>query len=320
MEYAAKLLRAGDVVAFPTETVYGLGAVVFDVTAVQRVFTAKGRPSDNPLIVHCASLADVERIAVNVPEHFFVLYERFCPGPLTMLLPRHPDLPKIVTAGLETVAVRFPRHPLAIELIRRVGAPLVAPSANRSGYPSPTMAQHVMNDLAGRIAAVIDGGTCEIGMESTVVNILAEPPMVLRPGTITQQMLESALHTHVTDADSVRDADLSASPASPGMKYRHYAPNAQVWLAKSLAEALRLWQEAVSPVWILALPESNPPEHKNQSGMQGINVHFFTAATLYETLRRADDERVQTVIVLCDEALRADAALLNRLQKAAERG
>jgi L-threonylcarbamoyladenylate synthase len=324
LDHAAALLQAGEVVAFPTETVYGLGAVVCDEAAVRRVFQAKGRPADNPLIVHCASLADVERVARDIPERFRLLFEQFCPGPLTMLLPRHGSVPNVVTAGLETVAVRFPRHPTAIELIRRVGAPLVAPSANRSGYPSPTTAQHVMDDLGGRIAAVVDGGTCEIGLESTVVNILTEPPVVLRPGVITRQMLAAALQEPVVEAIP---ASVS-TPASPGMKYRHYAPDAQVQLVDSFAEAVHLHEQHLSS-WILTSPQSQSQRSQSQRslsqrslsqrGLQATAIQTLTAATLYETLRRADAEGIQMVIVVCDAALRADAALMNRLHKAAAR-
>ncbi len=317
--HAAHLLRAGELVAFPTETVYGLGAMVFNESAVRAIFTAKGRPSDNPLIVHCADRTDVERVAINIPPLFDALFERFCPGPLTMLLERHIAVPDAVTAGLNTVAVRFPAHPVAETLIRTAGEPLVAPSANRSGRPSPTQAQHVMNDLAGRIAAVIDGGSCEVGIESTVLNILTNPPVILRPGSITKEMLEDVVGYEVvhgsyaikTSNDGI--SEVSFPTLAPGMKYRHYAPEARIILVDSMAEALQtargIEEQRGNLVWILS-NSVKKPEH---------GIFLLSEQTLYAMFRNADAQNVGTLILVCDPHVRNNEGLMNRIQKAASR-
>lgn len=352
---AASLLAAGESVAFPTETVYGLGAEVFNEHAVQKVFWAKGRPQDNPLIVHCVSLGDVERLAEHVPERFYRLYERFAPGPLTMLLPRSPAVPASVSAGLETVAVRFPAHPVAQELLRVARVPLVAPSANRSGCPSPTTAQHVMDDLAGRIAAVVDGGICSVGIESTVVDIVSPIPLVLRPGTITQAMLEQALGEPVETVlfSSERTMSLegrqstnehASAPRAPGMKYRHYAPKARVVLVGSFEEVWQIIEQigeqaggrtgqkstqySAAPFRILAADNEGILQRvKTDKAANSVVKEFIctnkpvarlSAQTLYAVLREADADNVRTIIVICDEAIQHDAGLMNRLLKAAE--
>ena len=311
---AAQLLRSGELVAFPTETVYGLGARVFDESAVRRIFVAKGRPSDNPLIVHCAEKADVMRVSEPLEKSqqrlFDALYEAFCPGALTILLPKHPSVPDAVTGGLETVAVRFPAHPLAWALIRAVGEPLVAPSANRSGYPSPTTARHVMSDLEGRIAAVIDGGACKVGIESTVVNILAPELTILRPGSITKEQLDGVAvkQGFAPFVYANENMSESAAPLSPGMKYRHYAPNADVLLASSLTEAQQLALAHV-PAQILARREY----------VDGASVVELSEQSLYAALRNADAEKCRTVIILCDEEVQKNVALMNRITKAASK-
>lgn len=311
---AAQLLRSGELVAFPTETVYGLGARVFDESAVRRIFVAKGRPSDNPLIVHCAEKADVKRVSEPLEklqqELFDALYEAFCPGALTILLPKHPSVPDCVTAGLETVAVRFPAHPIAQALIRAVGEPLVAPSANRSGYASPTTAPHVMSDLEGRIAAVIDGGACSVGIESTVVNILASELTILRPGSITKEQLDGVAveQGFAPFVYANANASVAAAPQSPGMKYRHYAPNADVFLASSLEEAQQL-ALVYAPAQILARSEY----------MDGASIVELSEQSLYAALRNADAAGCRTVIILCDEEVQKNVALMNRITKAASK-
>ena len=193
LQRAADLLKAGHLVAFPTETVYGLGAPIFSPEAIQSIFKVKGRPADNPLIAHVSSVEQVSRIALEIPEAFYRLAEVFFPGPLTVVLKRRPDVPSIVSAGLETIAVRMPSHPIALKLISLVDEPLVAPSANLSGMPSSTQAEHVLDDFDGKIAAVVDGGKTEIGIESTVINLLGETPILLRPGSISKEALEKVL-------------------------------------------------------------------------------------------------------------------------------
>jgi L-threonylcarbamoyladenylate synthase len=307
--YAAELLLEGHIVAFPTETVYGLGAVVFNAHAVQSIFAAKGRPSDNPLIVHCVSREDVERVAVNIPHLFDRLFQQFCPGPLTMLLEKHPAVPDVVTGGLPTVAVRFPAHPVAEALIRTVGVPLVAPSANRSGYPSPTCANHVVDDLQGRISAVIDGGECPIGIESTVLNILSEPPVILRPGSVTKHDVEKICGEVAYVHDYV--AQTGSQPLAPGMKYRHYAPQARIVLVNTLQEAHQaarnLGERVGDSAWILA----------SSVKKAGYGLFPLCEQTLYATFRKADTEGVGTLIIVCDAQTRRSAGLMNRIEKAA---
>ncbi|MBE3562843.1 MAG: threonylcarbamoyl-AMP synthase [Hydrogenibacillus schlegelii] len=241
---AAAILRRGGLVAFPTETVYGLGAVATDARAVANLFAAKGRPADNPLIVHLAAAEDVVRVARDIPPEAWRLWARYAPGPLTLVLPSRGTVAPAALAGLPTVAVRIPAHPVARALIRAAGAPIVAPSANRSGRPSPTTAAHVLEDLAGRIDAVVDGGPADIGLESTVLDVTRRPAIVLRPGAVTVEMLEAVLGDGavVDPAAPLRDGE---APRSPGMKYRHYAPDVPLALldledgAEAAVEALR---------------------------------------------------------------------------------
>ncbi|MBQ8717428.1 MAG: threonylcarbamoyl-AMP synthase [Clostridia bacterium] len=235
---AADILRRGGLVVFPTETVYGLGGNATDPEAAKAIYAAKGRPSDNPLIIHVASPEDAEPYAVT-SDAYYRLARRFMPGPLTVILPKKDTIPLSVTGGLETVAVRCPAHPVAQELIKAAGLPIAAPSANRSGKPSPTCAAHVIEDLLGRVDVILDGGDCEVGLESTIVKLDGESGVLLRPGAITPEDLESVL------------SDLSISPAvtaalregervlSPGMKYRHYAPSAPLTLLEGEEDAVR---------------------------------------------------------------------------------
>ncbi|MCS6809577.1 MAG: L-threonylcarbamoyladenylate synthase [Bacteroidota bacterium] len=316
---AADLLQSGELVAFPTETVYGLGARVFDKHAIQAVFEAKGRPSDNPLIVHCADIQDlgmlVEPLTGRLRQLFSVLYDTFCPGPLTFVLPKKHNVPDSVTSGLQTVAVRFPAHPIAQELIHAVGEPLVAPSANRSGYPSPTCARHVLDDLEGRIAAVIDGGQCTLGIESTVVNFLCQPPVILRPGSITHEQLNRVVNAYgyepFVDMSNIQHLETDI-PCAPGMKYRHYAPYAPVMPAVTEQEALELAQR-YAPALILARSEylrCNLPD--------AVQMQELSEQRLYAALRYADREGKRAVVVLLDEEVRRrHTALVNRVMKAA---
>ena len=225
---AASILRNGGLVAFPTETVYGLGGLATSDTAAKAIYEAKGRPSDNPLIIHIADPADAEDYAIT-SDTYYRLAEQFMPGPLTVILPKKDTIPYSVTGGLETVAVRCPSHPVARALIREVGAPIAAPSANRSGRPSPTTAKHVTEDLFGRVAMIIDGGECEVGLESTIVALDGDKGVLLRPGAITADALSCVCETRVADT-VLRALAENERPLSPGMKYRHYAPRAALIL------------------------------------------------------------------------------------------
>ena len=231
--HAAELLRQGETVGMPTETVYGLGCDAGNAEAVKKVFAAKGRPADNPLIVHIADLADWAPLVTEIPPLAKKLAERFWPGPLTVILPRTEAVPAITAGGLDSVGVRFPAHPAAQALIRAAGVPIAAPSGNRSGSPSPTTAAHMLADMDGRIPAIIDGGSCICGVESTVISLDdAESVRILRPGFVTPEQLQTVA-THVTvDPAVLARVEPGTVVRSPGMKYRHYAPNARVTLVR----------------------------------------------------------------------------------------
>ena len=229
-QLAAQFIQRGEVVAFPTETVYGLGANVFDEAAIRKIFAAKGRPTDNPLIAHVADRTQIETLVTHIPETAAQLIAAFFPGPLTLVLPKHPAVPLLATAGLQTVGVRMPRHALALEFIRACGVPLVAPSANLSGRPSPTTWQAVQADLDGRIACILQGAQTEVGLESTVVDCTGDVPLVLRAGALTLEQLQT-----VIPACRLADARATAAPKSPGLKYRHYSPQARVVLVDDVA-------------------------------------------------------------------------------------
>ena len=289
---AAELLKKGEIIAFPTETVYGLGAPIFNTQAIAKIFAAKGRPSDNPLIAHIAAKEDLQRIAIDIPDEAYLLIDAFFPGPLTLILFRHLDVPDIVSAGLPTIAVRMPSHPIALELIRLTGQPLVAPSANLSGKPSSTTAQHVLDDLHGRIAGVIDGGPCSLGIESTVIKLGAQP-LILRPGSITASQIEDVLKRKV----EIYDKQSAGPVPSPGMKYRHYAPKASLKLFTDEEE-------------LYAHVDAEP-------GIKRLILSKVSAKELYALLRQADQENYKEIAILCDEETAKDIALMNRLKHAA---
>jgi L-threonylcarbamoyladenylate synthase len=290
---AVELLKQGDVVAFPTETVYGLGAAIFNPTAIQAIFSVKGRPSDNPLIAHLSDLEQVKAIAIDIPKEFYTLAEAFFPGPLTIVLKRHPNVPDLVSAGLPTIALRMPKHPLAIALIRGVGEPLVAPSANLSGKPSSTSARHVLEDFDGKIAAVIDGGECSIGIESTVLSLLdPEHPVILRPGSITADEIESVLGRPVHI-----DQGKGSVALAPGMKYRHYAPKA--------------------PMHLFTQRDAFEQFLKDHSLPNQLVLKTVAEGNLYANLRKADQEHCSQIVIYCDPSVQKQAGLMNRLTKAA---
>ncbi len=249
---AVQLIKDGEVVAFPTETVYGLGGDCFNEDAIKKIYTAKGRPSDNPLIVHISTLSDVYRVAKDVPDAYFRLAEKFLPGPLTVILPKADNVPLACTGGLNTVAVRYPAHELAREFIKATGTLIAAPSANVSTHVSPTTAKHVFDDLDGRIPLILDGGECEGGIESTIITLCKDIPTILRPGIITERDLSGVLNEVELFKGKVQKAE------APGMKYKHYAPRCRAVLASTPDKAIELYDNAVkeglSPE-ILALTE-----------------------------------------------------------------
>ncbi len=299
VERAAQWIREGEVVAFPTETVYGLGAAVFNPDALAKIFALKKRPPDNPLIVHIAALAQIEEIALAIPPIFYSLARQFFPGPLTVILKRHPRVPAIVSGGMDSIAVRMPSNPIALALIAAVGEPLAAPSANLSGKPSPTQCEHVLQDFEGKIPAVIDGGKTEFGIESTVVSLLSDPPVLYRPGSITKEQIEEAIGI------SIQEVGVARQVLSPGMKYRHYCPLTPLILCAS-EEELRAAIEREKRPMVLT-------RHRHYCG-----EHFtLSASELYRLLRLADVEGYSAICVLCDAELLYDAALKNRLFRAA---
>lgn len=234
---AGDILKKGGLVAFPTETVYGLGADALNPEAAKKIYSAKGRPSDNPLIVHIADFADIKKIVEEVPDSARILADKFWPGPLTMILKKSAAVPDTTSGGLNTVAIRMPSNKIALELIKASGGYIAAPSANTSGKPSPTMAEHVASDLDGRIDMLIDGGEVGIGLESTIVDLTVDRPVILRPGAITQRMLSDVIGEVLIDEALIK-ADSTVRPKAPGMKYKHYAPKAQITIIEGNKESV----------------------------------------------------------------------------------
>jgi len=304
LEKAAALLLKGEIVAFPTETVYGLGACIFLQDAVKKIFTAKGRPSDNPLIAHIGELSQAEKICTDLPPLFYKLAKKFFPGPLTIVVPKAKSVPSIASAGLSTIGVRMPRHKTARALINLVGQPLVAPSANLSGRPSATEYKHVLEDFGGKIPAVLVGESSEIGIESTVVAIRAGKVEILRPGAITKEELEEFLGTAIAVAGEVDSGPVQ----SPGMKYRHYAPEASVFLFSSVKEAEQhcLKKEDVLRIALC-----------NEAAFSEIPALPLSAESFYRNLRLCDERKAEEILIVCDEGVRKNLGLMNRIEKSA---
>ena len=317
---AADLLKQDEVVAFPTETVYGLGGNALSDQAAAKIFAAKGRPADNPLIVHIASKQQVADVAVNISQTAERLMEAFWPGPLTVILEKRPNrLSEVVTARLDTVAVRMPDHPVALAVIQKAGLPIAAPSANRSGKPSPTSAKHVQDDLDGVVAGIIDGGDTGVGVESTVVDCTGDIPIILRPGGITKEEIEEVVGEAAIDAALT---DAKQQPKSPGMKYKHYAPEAPVYLLEGSRE------------WI----QSRINEQKQKGKRVGVltteeNLSFYeadvilpcgsrenlktVAHSLYDVLRAFNETNVDIIYSETFPTTGVGLAIMNRLEKAA---
>ncbi|MBM7557024.1 L-threonylcarbamoyladenylate synthase [Halanaerobacter jeridensis] len=324
LKEAADLLQKGKLVAFPTETVYGLGANALDGEAVQSIFAAKGRPADNPLIVHIARQEEIKELTTgNLSPQAQKLIKRFWPGPLTLVLKKSEEVPEITTGGLDTVAVRMPKHSLALKLIELAEVPLAAPSANLSGRPSPTLAEHVIADLAGEIAAVVDGGQTGIGVESTVVDLSTEVPTLLRPGGITYEMLEEVLGTvEIDPAVKAKVNQESKEAISPGMKYRHYAPQAEVILVEGEAEAItdKIQELAAqeSNVGIMASREYQDFYQQGIVKVMGSRDDLTEISNnIFKLLREFDKLGVDKILIegLPEHGL--GLAIMNRLRKSA---
>ncbi|PLR89252.1 L-threonylcarbamoyladenylate synthase [Bacillus halotolerans] len=317
---AAALLRENEVVAFPTETVYGLGANAKSTDAVKKIYEAKGRPSDNPLIVHIADISQLGGLTGPAPDKAKILMKRFWPGALTLILPCKPGaLSPRVTAGLDTVAIRMPDHPLALALIRAAGLPIAAPSANLSGKPSPTKAEHVAHDLDGRIAGMMDGGSTGIGVESTVLSCAGEIPVLLRPGGITKEQIEAEIGPILVDKGL---ADQNEKPISPGMKYTHYAPSAPLVISEGSPERIQTliqeYQQGGKRVGVLTTEENANFYSADYVKSCGRRDQLETvAAALYDALRSFDEEKVDFIIAESFPDTGVGLAIMNRLMKAA---
>lgn len=346
----AQAIQRGELVAFPTETVYGLGASAFMPEAISKIYEVKGRPQDNPLIVHLADLKDLEQVAQDIPDIAYELFKAFSPGPLTLILPKSDCIPYEATAGLDTVGIRFPKTATSRALIRAAG-PLVAPSANLSGRPSPTRAEHVLSDLDGKIPYILDGGNCQIGLESTILDLTQDPPQILRPGGLTQETLEAFLAEKLTRFQA--KPGVTGPAKAPGMKYRHYAPKAlvTVYQQENQKQAFADWIEASSDKRIgLFLSDREAEEfsgyltsrlgeeaasHKlahlsfiptegevNPAFQKPILLYSYQGVTeaahdLFAAFRFYDEQGVSQIFVQGEEVSGAGQAYMNRLSKAA---
>lgn len=340
LKYAAEIIKAGGLVAFPTETVYGLGADALNESAVEKIFKAKGRPSDNPLIVHISDRSQLGRLVKTIPQNTEKLIDRFWPGPLTLVMEKSDIVPSIISAGLDTVAIRMPSHPVAVMLIKMSGVPVAAPSANISGKPSPTTAMHVIDDLYGKIDAVIDAGDTNLGLESTVLDLTSVPPVILRPGCITSEDLKKVIHKIGIDrtvdsinrtVDSIKRTDISKEhaniiPRSPGVKYKHYSPDASVIIvegeipkivAKICEMAAEYQSRGIEP-GILATEQTKDLYGFKEVYCMGDRDHPGSiAANLFKILRELDEKHIRVVFAEAVDEKGIGLAVMNRMTRAA---
>lgn len=331
LEEAARILRNGGLVAFPTETVYGLGANALDEEAARKIYGAKGRPSDNPLIAHVARKEDVEKLVSHIPEAGQKLMDAYWPGPLTLVFPKSGIVPYGTTGGLETVAIRMPSDTIASRLIALAGVPIAAPSANTSGRPSPTTAEHVYQDMNGKIEMIVDGGPVGIGLESTIVDVSGDIPSMLRPGAVTIEMLRETLGTVEIDPAITGPLRADVKPKAPGMKYRHYAPKAELMLVESsdevdgqkrvaekIMELAKEKLEAGYQVGIICTDESREYYTEGIVRSLGLRAKEETIAhNLFAVLREYDDMAVDYIFSESFSKEALGQAIMNRLTKAA---
>jgi L-threonylcarbamoyladenylate synthase len=323
---ASELIKSGEVVAFPTETVYGLGANALDPRAVEKIFRAKGRPGDNPLIVHVSKTQDVDKLVKELPPKARALMETFWPGPLTIVFKKSSVIPSEVTAGLNTVAIRMPNHPVALRLIDYSGLPIAAPSANRSGHISPTTARHVLEDMDGIIPLILDGGKCRVGLESTVLDMTSDIPVILRPGGVTLEMLEGILGEVRVDLSVLKPVANGQKARSPGMKYVHYAPRAQVLIVrgrldsivKKINELVKEYSASGMKVGVLATQETRESYHKGEVLVLGERTRpAVMASNLFSVLREFDAKGVDIVLAEWVDTSNEGLAIMNRMIRAA---
>lgn len=323
IDEAAEYLKKGEVVAFPTETVYGLGADATNERAVQKIYKAKGRPSDNPLIIHVSSLSQVKEFVTEIPKEAELVMSHFWPGPCTVVLNKKGPLARSVTGGLETIGVRMPDHPVALELIKKAGVPLAAPSANSSGKPSPTTAGHVLNDLNGKIIGVIDGGATGVGLESTVLDLTnPKKPTILRPGGVSFEELTEVLGEVFIDAHL---EDNTQAPKSPGMKYRHYSPDKPVYIlpenTSKTADLIEKLNDEGHTVGLMVSDQSlEVVDHEKiiLFSLGDKEIPSEAASRLYEGLRKLDQSDATIILAEPYDQTGIGRAYMNRLEKAAE--
>ncbi|MCR5665680.1 MAG: threonylcarbamoyl-AMP synthase [Eubacterium sp.] len=322
IKQASELIRQGELVAFPTETVYGLGGDALQPDAASKIYAAKGRPSDNPLIVHICKIEDLKKIAKNIPDKAYTLAEHFWPGPLTMIFDKKDCVPDGTTGGMDTVAVRMPSHPVALELIKQSGGFIAAPSANTSGRPSPTKAAHVYEDLNGKIPMILDGGAVGIGLESTIVDFTSQVPTILRPGFLTAEDFAPLIGEVFIDPGIIA-SDSSIKPKAPGMKYRHYAPGGALTIvrgdnertAEYITSQVQKYGES-KRVMVLCLKD----HEKNFTHVQHLvlgNDMQEIAANLFSALRICDEKKADLIYSEAVEERGLGRAIMNRLKKAA---
>lgn len=322
---AANVIKNSGVVAFPTETVYGLGANGLDENAVKKIFAAKGRPQDNPLILHVHSIEQVKELVMEIPDIAKVCMEKFWPGPLTILLSKSNKVPSIITAGLNTVAIRMPENKIALELIKTSNVPIAAPSANISGRPSPTSAKHVIEDLMDKIDIIIDGGDTGIGLESTVLDLSGSLPMILRPGGVTKEELQKIIPNVTIDFAIIKE-DENIVPKSPGQKYRHYAPKSDMLvftgevekIVKTIVGKTMEYMDAGKKVGIACTDETKEFYKDGLIISMGSRQNKETIAhNLFNTLRLFDEGKVDIILAEGVELSGLGVAIMNRMMKAA---
>ncbi len=316
---AAAILRSGGIVAIPTETVYGLAGNALDGSVTEKIYKAKGRPSDNPLIVHISEYSQWAPLVKDIPESAKALADAFWPGPLTVILPKADIIPDEVSGGLPTVAVRMPSDEIARKIISEAGVPLAAPSANTSGKPSPTSAKHVTDDLSGKIDAIVDGGECDVGVESTVISLAVSPPRLLRPGGITPEMLTEVLGEIEIDDAVYSKLSEGAEAASPGMKYKHYSPDADIVLIKADKEKFISYvRENATPLSAVLCFEGEEKDMPVRAVAYGRkNDALSQAKNIFDALRRLDEAGADKVFARYPEQNGVGLAVFNRLIRAA---
>ena len=322
---AGQIIREGGLVAFPTETVYGLGGDALNPTSSQKIYEAKGRPSDNPLIVHIARLEDLDRIAADVPQAAIKLAGKFWPGPLTMIFKKRPEVPRETTGGLDTVAVRFPSHPVAAKFIEASGGFVAAPSANISGKPSPTTGEHVLEDMDKRIDMIIDSGPCDIGLESTIIDLTSGVPVILRPGYVNEVMITETIGQVELDPAVFGTSLTGAAPRAPGMKYRHYAPKGEITIVSGERQKVvdfikrRIASGEKKRVGVICCSQDAGcfPDADYVGDIGSLSDEKEIASRLYDILRRCDEENIELIFSEEFNTPVLGLAIMNRLIKAA---